>query len=90
MAGVISTRSQHASPETQAPRISGGECSLPREEVAGLRLSQVGADREQPVEGGGSCPREKPRTGVPPALAERPVAAGDGQSQQAGFVSLLV
>ena len=70
--------------------MSGGECSLPREEVAGLHLSQVGADREQPVEGRGSCPSEKPRTGVPPALAERPVAAGGGQSQQAGFVSLLV
>lgn len=70
--------------------MSGGECSLPREEVAGLRLSQVGADREQPVEGGGSCPSETPRTGVPPALAERLVAAEGGQSQQAGFVSLLV
>lgn len=58
--------------------------------MAGLRLSQVGADREQPVEGGGSCPSETPRTGVPPALAERLVAAEGGQSQQAGFVSLLV
>lgn len=70
--------------------MSGGECSLPREEAVELRLSQVGADGEQPVEGGGSCPSEKPRAGLPPALlAERPVAAGGGQSQQAGFVSLL-
>lgn len=90
MAGVISARSQHASPETQAPRISGGECSLSREEAAELHLSQVGADREQLVEGGGSCPSEKPRAGLPPAHAERPVAAGGGQLQQAGFVSLLV